>query len=224
MLYNKITFNKIKIDHHSGPTIHHFDLYRLSGAGGGRVSAGSRSREKKGSPDSAKPSFLSALDAERCGLAEALGLVPSTGGDGDGGGVSLVEWADRLGSSSSEASSSSPSSSADAADVPLLLPDGRVLEVSIEPLPAERACELSARHPRLLLSSEEEGEEEDEDEEEEEFEEDEFDEFADTRWRLITLRPRGPRAREAAEEAARALRELNARGGRVAIEEEGGQR
>ena len=51
-------------------------------------------------------------------------------------------------------------------------------------------------------------------------EEDEFDEFADTRWRLITLRPRGPRAWEAAEGAARALRELDAGRETVAIEEE----
>ena len=194
---------------------------------------------------SAAPS-LSALDAERCGLAEALGIISPTGegigadgGDGGGLGVSLVEWADRLGrgpatsssssSSSSSSASSTPlslsSSSAAAGGAPFLLPNDRVLEVAIEPLPAERARELSARHPRLSSSGGEgEGEEEEEEEElfddEEMDEEEEFDEFADTRWRLVTLRPRGPRAREAAEEAARALRELNAGRETVAIEEE----
>lgn len=227
-----------------GPTIHHFDLYRLGGAGGGRVSAGSRGRGKTGNfgsegegegpAVSAPASSLSALDADRCGLAEALSLVPPTAGgeengvgDGDGGGgVSLVEWADRLGgssrgsgggpetSSTSSSSSASSSSSPSSSDAPFLLPGDRVLEVAIEPLPAERARELSARHPRLASSAEEEEEEEGEEEETE------FDEFADTRWRLITLRPRGPRAREAAEEAARALRELNAGRETVSIEEE----
>jgi hypothetical protein len=228
----------------TGPKIHHFDLYRLGGAGGGRISPGSRpghgagSEEQGGGADSAASApSISALDAERCGLVEALGLVPPTeagrGGAGGGGGlgVSLVEWADRLGggggNSDDGAAPSAPaaSSSAAAADAPLLLPSDRVLEVSIEPLPADRALELSARHPRLLASSAEEegvrdGGEAEDGEEGEDEDEIEPDEFADTRWRRITLRPRGLRAREAAVEAARALRDLNASGERVAIEEE----
>ena len=68
-----------------GPTVHHFDLYRLGGGGGARVSdaarGGSASTAAAGPPPS-----LSALDADRVGLAAALD-----------DGVCLIEWADRLG-------------------------------------------------------------------------------------------------------------------------------
>lgn len=187
----------------------------------------SSSREKKrtkedASSSSSSASSLSALDAERCGLAEALGISSSSSGSaedlgGGGEGVSLVEWADRLGSSSSLSSSSSSPSASSPSDS-FVLPDDRVLEVAIEPLQLERARELSGRHPRLSSEAEKGGEEESEEEEE-------FDEFADTRWRLISLRPRGARALEAAREASRALRELSNGGeegkgrGVVAIEE-----
>lgn len=196
--------------------------------GGGRGGGG----RKEGGDDGSTSSSLSALDAERCGLAEALGIFSrgpggesrergSDGSDGSdgGGGVSLVEWADRLGGSGPPSACSTPPPPSSSAP-PFRLPDEqRVLEVGIEPLPASRAADLSSRHPRLSPGGEVDGEG-DENDREEGDEEEEFDEFADTRWRRITLRPRGRRAQEAAEETARALRELNAKGETVAIEQE----
>ena len=212
----------------AGPNIHHFDLYRLGGTGGGRVSSGSR-RQQQEENETSSPSSpsLSALDAQRCGLTEALGITSTgeeVGGNGGGGGVSLVEWADRLGSGNPPSSSSSLPSSPSDSSASFVLPDEeRVLEVAIEPLEAGRAAEVAGRHPRLSSDDNDEEEKEDdgngnESEEEEESE----NEFEDTRWRLVTLRPRGSRALGLAEGAARALREVNGaekKRGRVAIEQ-----
>ncbi len=92
-----------------------------------------------------------------------------------------------------------------------------MLEVAIEPLSSEevRSSGIAERHPRLAEAAVGRGEE---DKDENEETDDDEDEFADTRWRRITLRPRGARARQAAEDASKALREIV--GGGLAIEQE----
>ena len=84
---------------HTGPPIHHFDLYRLGGAGGDRVS--SASRDGGSGTASTSGGGISALDTDRVGLAAALT-----------DGVCLIEWADRLGGTA-------PSSRLDVALEPL---------------------------------------------------------------------------------------------------------
>jgi hypothetical protein len=86
-----------------GPPVHHFDLYRLAGAGGDRVSGGDVSGSGGnggGDSDTATTTStspgLDAFDIDRTGLADALT-----------GGVSLIEWADRLGAGGAAAAVSS---------------------------------------------------------------------------------------------------------------------
>jgi len=95
-----------------------------------------------------------------------------------------------------------------------------VLEVAIEPLSYEEVSSsgIAERHPRLAEAAfgrSTHDEDEDEDETDDDYDE---DEFADTRWRRITLRPRGARAQEAAEDASRGLKEIG--GSSIAIEQE----
>jgi tRNA threonylcarbamoyladenosine biosynthesis protein TsaE len=89
------------------PPIHHFDLYRLAGAG----------RDAQDAPG------LAAFDIERTGLGDALQR-----------GVSLIEWADRLG----------PGGAAAAAGRAGVSPPPAVVEVSIEALAPGEASAMAA--------------------------------------------------------------------------------
>ena len=147
------------------PAVHHFDLYRLEGPGPDRAPS------KDAAASSPSSSSLASFDVDRTGLGQALSS-----------GVSVIEWAERLGSGGA-------GEAARAAGVPI---PPAVVEVSLEALsPAGVAALLAGR--TVSGSTEGEGDEEDPD-----------DPYTDDRPRAVRLSvpPTSPHPRAAARVAA----------------------
>ena len=153
------------------PAIHHFDLYRLGGPGPDRP---------EGS-DADGPASLAAFDVDRTGLGQALAS-----------GVSLIEWAERLGAGG--AASAAAGAGVDA-------PPAVVL-VHLAPLSPEGVAALLAR--ATVTGCTQSGE----------FDADDDDPYTDARPRAVTLAagPGSP-ARAAARVAAVAAAVRSGAGG-----------